>query len=1340
LEQNTLSYASIRMKVSLFSTERGYLLGATALLLLLFIRLYSNRQPVLNAAESEYTAGIKLNLQPGLEASSIQRLLRQGNYLTDLRDINLVADSLPAKLQREGAPENLGTINKRAFAIQTPLAWKSQIGGPAFQSRLRASRQQIGLDSLIYTKELTRPQLYPAVVGSRGTGPELSGRVMNNAPKPQPMAGVLVQLEQHQPHREAADETPNTRHFARTDADGRFAFVGLPADRGYSVLPLKPGFEFGGRRGSASLTSSADYVFTARPHTLRLIGTVAYGQIKSDRAFTVRTPGEFRLMFWMQVSLFLLAFWAVHGVWTLRRFQPDPLLLPILMMLTGISVLVLLAIQEPLSDTFYGGQAVLGVGLGLLGLTIVSQLPIGKFYTRWWFDPLLNLRKRSVFRLTGWTWLLLAFGLAGLTLAFGTGPEGSGVRVNLRVGGLLFQPSELTKYLMLLFLAGFFAAHEEQLRTLPDLRWRFRVSIGVFLGTGILMGLYLLLGDMGPALVIGFTFLLFYTIARQTLGITLLAGLIYGVSLWLLSGLMATLVGVVMAIVLLVWKGHARTATSAGWLALLAEGPVLLVMVIATFAFGDQIPVVGDRLADRKAMWVSPWNNDVYGGDHLAHSFWTLATGGWTGQGLGKGFATAMPAAHTDMILPSLAEELGWLGLVAVFLLLFLLIHRTLLHARQSGQPFSFYLCAGIALATGVQFLLIAGGSLGLVPLTGISVPFLSYGNVSLIINLTAMGVVFSVANRPGVALQYDYLEKHYDPVLATGIAGFLIGSLVLAGRAGEVSLLNWSDYIVRPSRVLSRDGLPVYSYNPRINRLTDALAAGTLYDRGGRVLATSSPDTVRRNMPQLRKAGLDNESVMAMTRRRLKRFYPFGEQLFFWVGDANTRLFWGQQNGYFAEAAHLSDLRGFDNHPQQNILITSRYRADRFTPAVSRPLTLPLYDYSELAPALRSGIDGRVVDEYKSRNRNLYLTVDAALQVALQNALAGSEYSDKRLSVAILDAATGEVLASALHPLPNLQKPDEMSLPDRDRVALPYLVTERDLAMTYPTAPGSTAKIMTATAALNKLGIEGADVSIPVSCGEIIRRGKVESEPCGGRVDMRQAIVRSSNVYFIRLANDYALDNEMANLYLATGMNIDYVGGYSFTDSHMPTDRATILQHWRDSSFVVRRKLYQDLRYPRRYRSEFSGLAWGQGQLTTSPAGLARMAGAVANHGIMQPSRYVLRRAGKPVPLAKGITLTQQPAADLLRDFMIEQSNPGGRAKIEVSKVAGKTGTPERMVLGEKQNDGWYVFFAPTPNGKSHTVTCVRMELGKSSADAVKLSNTVIAPILMERGYLGSF
>ncbi len=1323
---------------------RNYLLGATALLLVLFIRLYVNVQPILNQAEQNYATGRALNLQPGLSAGKLQRLLQKGDYVTDPRDAAFMADSLSAKLSQNDAPDNVGAINKRAFAVRTPVTWRSPVGGVDFQSRLNVSRQLLGFDSVLYNRELKRPRTYPSVVGSGGL--QLSGQVLNTPADAQsgpssPLAGVLVQLKQHRPDaRETEVEDPLT--YARTDADGRFTFAGLIEDKAYSVLPLKPGMEFGGRRGTDRLTSSTDYTFTARPHTLRIIGSVAYGQLKTDRAFSVRTPAEFSWSFWLGIGFFFLAFWLVHGFWSLRQFHPDPILLPVLMLLTGLSVLTLLAIQNPLQDTFYGGQAVQGVGLGLLGLALVSQLDPARFYTRWWFDPLVNFRNRTTYRLTGWTWLVLAFGLAGLTLLFGTGPEGSGVRVNLRIGGLLFQPSELTKYLLLLFLAGFFAANEEQLRTLPDLRWRWRVSVGVFAGVGGLMLLYLLLGDMGPALVIGFTFLLFYTIARNTLDLTLLAGFLYGIALWQLPGLVATLLGLAVAVGLLVWRGHAQASNLTGRLALLAEGPVLLVLVMATFAFGDKIPAVGDRLADRKAMWLNPWNNDVYGGDHLAHSFWTLATGGWSGHGLGKGFASAMPAAHTDMILPSLGEELGWIGVVSVCLLLYILLHRTLLHARRAGQPFSFYLCAGIALATGVQFLLIAGGSLGLLPLTGISVPFLSYGKVSLIITLTAMGAVFAMANRPGDVQQHEYLDKHYDPVLATGIAGFLIGTLVLAGQAGQIALIFWDDYIVRPSRVVSRDGLPVYSYNPRINRLTDALAAGTLYDRSGRVIATSSLETVRQNMPRLRQAGLDAKRANELTHQRLRRYYPFGEHLFYWVGDANTRLFWGQQNGYFAEAAHLSDLRGFDNHPRQDTLLASQYRADRFTPAITRTLTLPRYDYRELAPVLRAGLDSRAVENYKKRNRDLHLSVDASLQVALQKALATSDFSDKRLSVAVLDAATGDVLASAMYPLPNLQRPDELLLPDRDRLRLNHLTTERDLAMTYPTAPGSTAKILTATAAMNKLGLAGTDVTFPISCQEIIRRGRYESEPCGEPVDMRKAIVRSSNVYFIRLANEYTLDDEMAKLYLDTGMNVDYIGGYSFTDMHTNAEKDGILRHWRDSSFVVRRNLYRRLEYPKRYRSEFSGLAWGQGQLTATPMSMARMAGAVANRGLMQPPRYVVRRAGKTVPVAPGVALFKQPSyANQLRDFMIEQSNPSeGRSKISDSRVAGKTGTPERIVLGEKQNDGWYVFFAPTPNGRSHTVTCVRIELGESSAEAVQLANTIVAPILKERGYLGTF
>ncbi|RYF65653.1 MAG: penicillin-binding protein, partial [Cytophagaceae bacterium] len=180
-----------------FFSERGYLLVATALLLVLFTRLFINRQPLLNAAEQDYTAGLKLNLQPGLGAEAIQRLLRQGNYLTDPRDIDLIGDSLRAKLTQNGTPDNLGAINKRAFAIRTPITWQSRIGGNDFQSRLRVSRQQIGFDSVLYNREVNNPQTYPASVGSGGG--QMAGQVLDSSPEGKPLANVLVQLKQHRP-------------------------------------------------------------------------------------------------------------------------------------------------------------------------------------------------------------------------------------------------------------------------------------------------------------------------------------------------------------------------------------------------------------------------------------------------------------------------------------------------------------------------------------------------------------------------------------------------------------------------------------------------------------------------------------------------------------------------------------------------------------------------------------------------------------------------------------------------------------------------------------------------------------------------------------------------------------------------------------------------------------------------------------------------------------------------------------------------------------------------------------------------------------------------------------
>jgi len=121
-------------------------------------------------------------------------------------------------------------------------------------------------------------------------------------------------------------------------------------------------------------------------------------------------------------------------------------------------------------------------------------------------------------------------------------------------------------------------------------------------------------------------------------------------------------------------------------------------------------------------------------------------------------------------------------------------------------------------------------------------------------------------------------------------------------------------------------------------------------------------------------------------------------------------------------------------------------------------------------------------------------------------------------------------------------------------------------------------------------------------------------------------------------------------------------------------------------------------------------------------------------------PIKVYCSHRGQQQQPGESIQLANDTAyAWLLKQFMIEQSSRQGKQKIHNINVAGKTGTPERIVRGIKQSDGWYVFFAPTPDNASYTVTCIRIETGQSSANAVVLANAV-AKILKKRSYIISF
>jgi cell division protein FtsI/penicillin-binding protein 2 len=135
----------------------------------------------------------------------------------------------------------------------------------------------------------------------------------------------------------------------------------------------------------------------------------------------------------------------------------------------------------------------------------------------------------------------------------------------------------------------------------------------------------------------------------------------------------------------------------------------------------------------------------------------------------------------------------------------------------------------------------------------------------------------------------------------------------------------------------------------------------------------------------------------------------------------------------------------------------------------------------------------------------------------------------------------------------------------------------------------------------------------------------------------------------------------------------------------------------------------------------------------------VARIASGIANDGIMMPSRYVLDVNGHPTQPKQGVAIAGDPVyAQYLETYMREQSAPK-KSQFGIY-VAGKTGTPERIVKGETINDGWYVFFAPAANDSGHVVVCIRIEGTKGSSDAMALAGAHIIPLLLQSNYIKSF
>ncbi|MGJ7031653.1 FtsW/RodA/SpoVE family cell cycle protein [Niabella hirudinis] len=1347
----------MKQKIKLYPRriERVLLAAVTLLLGLMAYQYYQHKKADFINSDYGYESGKMVNLVAPVQSATLQQIFTRGGYFTDEEYIRFIAGKIKTLVEREGQLPNLGALNKNSLMVPATefLNTSSESGKLRFLNAIT----RLDMDSALYAAELKNPAKYPDEVAVQNTKTKLSihGKVrlaVSDSSGAQAAAGVLVKLTEVFPSNyydtlsvQRGNEA--VEFFARTNENGSYEFYNLEKRSNYRVIAMKPGYDFGPAKGVAAIGDDESFSFEGRVHKIRILDRTEFRQIKNDKIFTVRTPDDFKKEFFTNLVLFVLAFWVFHLVLWLKNYRSDQFILPILFLLSGTGIMVLYSMQDPLRDMIHGsGMAKCAAGVLLffsVVLFFLKENAVMRFYHSRWFDPVYNLLPLSggLKAPRGYSWMLLSIVLMLMLALIGTGPEGSGVKVNL----FGFQVSELSKVLMIVFFAAYFAVNSAYFRNIPDNRWLTRNNIKMLLLFLFLLGIYAALGDLGPAIVLCLTFLFFYSFAKEEFFPMVLVAVVYVVLLMVTSRFINNAQHNYLPLVAIL-----ACAGTLGYAFFKKryESVFFMVLIISSFILLATLPFeFTQRLADRNGMFRNIWENKLIGGDQVAQGIWSLNAGGFLGQGLGKGFSSVMPAYHTDMILESIGEELGLVALISIFLAFGLLTYRSLLAARRTGKPFLFYLVAGIAIATMLQFFLITAGTLGLIPLTGISVPLLSKGNAGIIITLSAFVLVLILSNEKGDALEMEHVKKNFDNVNAYAILTFFAVLIFFIGTLFWYQYKS-DEYITKPALVLNRKGAWQYSYNPRIGIFLREIRSGNIYDRNGVLLATSSKASFDQFKNRLVTLGANPVLYAEQLKRDQNRYYPFGADLLFWLGDYNKEIANEEEAGYAAEYRHYTLLKGFEVTNTTSQKTSDRYKEDRFLPVTQKESELVRYDYSALAPILKEGKDGQWVELQNNKDKDIRLSLDVALNqkinAVIQNTTASNPF---RTSVVAINAATGDVLASASNPAPSYKDLKLISNIDpsdyrtifkqifQDRVVVP-----QDLGITFNSRPGSTVKIIDATAAMNQYGPQAAQFSYFIYPAEVIHQG----EPVNTNVDMRSAIVHSSNVYFIKLANDKNLQASLFNLYDALGMNILNRGGFHFQRPE-DYDSEKYFKEW--GQFVARGKnIFNSQRLVntrRRLQSPYSDLAWGQGELSATPLHLAKMSGALADSGMLQPSRFLFKSWSNKPYGQEAVAIASQPQiAPLIGSFMREQS-----AKVSAASgldVHGKTGSPERDKLVKRGNkvvlkrvtDSWYTFFVASPKLKAPIAFTIRIEeIGNS-----EYAKTLAVDILKQLKAAGYF
>jgi cell division protein FtsW (lipid II flippase) len=275
-------------------------------------------------------------------------------------------------------------------------------------------------------------------------------------------------------------------------------------------------------------------------------------------------------------------------------------------------------------------------------------------------------------------WLISGLGLITLTFFFGTYPGGIGPKLWLGFKGVFFQPSEILKIILIVYLASYFSEKQSGKFDIPN--------------------------TILPTLILAASAVLLL-IAQKDLGTALIFITIYFLMVYFVFGKKRIL---------------------------LIGAVLILLSTIIGYFFIDLIRI-------RFQGWILPWGNSQSSSYQIIQSIIAIASGGLFGTGFGLGHPNLIPLAHSDFIFSAITEETGMIGGIGFILLLLIFLFRGMRLSLTTRNKFHRYLSAGITIYIITQSILIIGGNIRLLPITGVTLPFVSYGGSSLLTSYVAL-------------------------------------------------------------------------------------------------------------------------------------------------------------------------------------------------------------------------------------------------------------------------------------------------------------------------------------------------------------------------------------------------------------------------------------------------------------------------------------------------------------------------------------------------------------------------------------------------------------------------